>query len=348
MRKLSLTCLFFLWLASAFAQTNSICLLDLTTKNSESTKGNLFSLEHILKSAGYSYTITDSVNLSIKYNLILTTSNLESTTFNASERDSLIKFVKQGGVLVSTNNKDNLLNICFGISATSFNYTRFYINFQTNEDAFIFKYFDDANEKQIRLGDTADYTSIIGTRAFTPTTADTLALYETNEVAATHNSYFSGHTYMLGTQYKEVILRAQVKQDYGASRAFSNNFEPAQDVYIMLISGIIKKHLPYAVNKHTAPCGFKSALVITHDVDATTSISYLENYANYERTNNIKSTYLVTTHYMHDGLAKNFFDGFEGNIRNVFNMGHDIQSHSVSHVPDFDDENVVHIGSAIL
>ena len=345
MRKLSLTCLLFILFVSAFAQINTICVLDLTSKNSESTKGNLFSLEHLLHSAGYSYTLTDSVNLSIKYKIVFTTSNLESTTFNSAERDSLINFVKQGGVLVSTNNKDNLLNSCFGISATSFNYTRFYINFKTNEDALIFKYFDDINEKQIRLGDTADYTSILGTRAFTPSTADTLAQYETDEVAATHNNFFNGHTYMLGTQYKEVILRAQVKQDYGASRAFSNNFEPAQDVYVLFISGIIKKHLPYAVNKHTAPCGFKSALVITHDVDATTSMEYFDDYANYERTNNIRSTYLITTHYVHDGLAKNFFDGFEGDIKKVYEMGHDIQSHSVSHVPDFDDESIVPKGS---
>lgn len=345
MRKLSLLAVFFLLTALCLAQTSSICVLDLTKKNAETTNGNLFSLEHLLKSGGFSYSITDSVNLAIKNDVVLTTSNLEATTFNNTERDSIKNFVRYGGILISTNNKDALLDSCFGISATSFNYTRFYINFKTQYDATIFKLFDDNWEKQIRLGDTADYTTTIGTRAFTCNTADTLALYETNEVAATHNKFYSGHTYMMGTQYKEVILRGQTKQDYGASRDYSNNFEPAQDVYVFFIAGILKKHQPYIVNKHTAPCNFKSALVITHDVDATTSMEFFDDYANYEKTNGIKSTYMITTHYVHDELAKNFYDGYEGDVLKVFEMGHDIQSHSVSHVPDFDAETIVPMGS---
>lgn len=345
MRRLSLFIVFFTFSAFCLAQTSSICVLDLTEKNAETTKGNLFSLEFLLKSGGFSYTVTDSVNLAIKNNVVLATSNFETTTFNNTERDSIKNFVRHGGILISTNNKDVLLDSIFGISATSFNYTRFYINFKTQYDATIFKLFDDNWEKQIRLGDTADYTTTIGTRAFTCNTADTLALYETNEVAATHNKFYQGHTYMLGTQYKEVVLRGQVKQDYGASRAFSNNFEPAQDVYVFFIAGILKKHQPYVVNKHTAPCNFKSALIITHDVDATTSMDFFDDYANYEKQNNIRSTYMITTHYVHDELAKNFYDGYEGDILKVFEMGHDIQSHSVSHVPDFDAETIVPMGS---
>jgi len=346
MRRLLLITLFVFFSSLLEAQTSSICVLDLTKKNSESTSGNLFSLEHLLKSGGFSYTISDSVNLAIKNTVVLTTGNLEATTFNNTERDSIKNYVRKGGVFISTNCKDNLLDSIFGISSTLFNYTRFYINFKTNYDANgIFKLFDDAWEKQIRLGDTADYITTIGSRAFTCSTADTLALYETNEVAATHNKFYAGHTYMLGTQYKEVILRPQVKQDYGASRDYSNNFEPGQDVYVFFIAGILKKHQSYIVNKHTAPCNFKSALIITHDVDATTSMDFFDDYAHYEKTNNIKSTYLITTHYVHDELAKNFYDGYEGDIIKVFEMGHDIQSHSVSHVPDFDIETTVPMGS---
>lgn len=327
------------------AQTSSICVLDLTKKNAESTNGNLFSLEHLLRSGGFSYSLTDSVNLAIKNNVVLTTGNFETTTFNTKERDSIKQFVRKGGILISTNNKDPLLDSVFGISATSFNYTRFYLNFKTQYDPTIFKLFDDNYEKQIRFGDTADYTTCIGTRAFTCNTADTLALYETNEVGATHNKFYLGHTYMLGAQYKEVILRPQVKQDFGAARDYSNNFEPAQDVYVFFLAGILKKHQKYIVNKHSAPCNFRSSLVITHDVDATTSMEFFDDHANYEKQNNISSTYLITTHYVHDELAKNFYDGYENKISLVYEMGHDIQSHSVSHVPDFDIESVVPMGS---
>lgn len=345
MRGALISTLFILLSSFCFAQTSTICVLDLTKKNAETTNGNLFSLEHLLKSGGFSYTVTDSVNLAIKSSVVLGTSNFETTTFNNTEIDSIKKYVRKGGVLIATNNKEPLLDSCFGISGTSFNYNRFYLNFKTQSDVTIFKLFDDAREKLIWLGDTADYTTTIGTRAFTCTTADTLALYETNEVAATHNKFYSGHTYMLGTQYKEVILRAQVNQDYGAARNYSNDFEPAQDVYVFFIAGVFKKHFPYIVNKHTAPCNFKSALILTHDVDATSSIGMIKDYGHYEYNNNIKATYLVTTHYVHDKLAKNFFDGFEDNITYVNSLGHDIQSHSVSHVPDFDNGSIVPMGA---
>lgn len=332
--------------AFCLAQTGSICVLDLTKKNAETTSGNLFSLEHLLRSGGFSYTVTDSVDLAIKNQVILSTSNFETTTFNSKERDSIKQYIRKGGILIATNNKEPLLDSIFGISATSFNYNRFYLNFKTQYDAVIFKLFDDNWEKQIRFGDTSDYSTCIGTRAFTCNTADTLAMYETNEVAATHNKFYAGHTYMLGTQYKEVILRPQMKQDFGAARDYSNNFEPAQDVYVFFIAGILKKHQKYIVNKHTAPCNFKSSLILTHDVDATTSMDFFDDHANYEIQNNIRSTYMITTHYVHDELAKNFFDGYENDILGVSHMGHDIQSHSVSHVPDFDIESVVPMGAA--
>jgi peptidoglycan/xylan/chitin deacetylase (PgdA/CDA1 family) len=327
------------------AQQQKICILDLTRKNADSTTGNLFSIEHILKSGGFSYFLTDSVNLAVKSNIVLPTGNIETTTFSQRERDSISSFVSRGGVLIATNIKDPLLYAPFGVSSTLFNTSRFYIRFQTHCDSTLFQLFDDPYEKEIRLGDTSEYATTIGSRAFSLVSGDTLALYETGEVAASHHAFGSGHTYLLGTQYKEVILRPQVKKDYNASRAYSNSFEPAQDVYVFFISGVIRKHLSHAIWKHTAPCNYKAALVITHDVDATTSMQRFDDYANYERINNIQSTYLITTHYVHDKLAKNFFDGYEEDILRVSQMGHDLQTHSVSHVPDFANENRVAMGN---
>lgn len=330
----------------AFAQNKEICVLDLTKKNAETTEGNLFSVQHLLKCGGFSYFVTDSVNLAIQSKIILPTSNIEDYTFSQPERDSISDFVSNGGILIATNIKDTLLYVPFGVTSTLFNSNRFFIRFNTDYDSLgIFSMFDDPFEKEIRLGDTADYATCINSRAFTISTADTLATYETGEVAISHKAFGTGHTYLTGIQYKELILRAQVKKDYGASRVYSNGFEPAQDVYVFFIAGIIKKHLQHVVYKHSAPCNFRSALVLTHDVDATSSMEMFDDYASYEKLNNIRSTYLITTHYMHDRLAKDFYDGFEDVISRVYEMGHNIQSHSVSHMPDFDNLSRVPIGS---
>src|SRR4051812_40578688 len=80
---------------------NVISVLDVTSKNAESTQGNLFSCEHILHTAGYSYSVTDSMNVAIKSKIVFITSNIESTTFIQKERDSLRSFVKRGGVLIA-------------------------------------------------------------------------------------------------------------------------------------------------------------------------------------------------------------------------------------------------------
>ncbi|MCE3258377.1 MAG: hypothetical protein K0S12_18 [Bacteroidetes bacterium] len=322
-----------------------ICILDLTAKNAETTAGNLYSAEHLLKSAGFSYTINISVNQAVKSKILILSSNIETSTFSQQERDSVTSFIGRGGIVIGVNVKDPLLFNVFGISSTLFATNRYGVRFKTTYNDTLFGLFDDVNEKTISLGTQADFSSTVGTRAFTLTGGDTLATYETNEIAAFHTRFQEGHMYVLGTQWKDVILRPQVKEDYNANRSYSNSFEPAQDVYCFLVAGIVRRHLPVPIWKHTAPCNFKSSLVITHDVDATTAIDMWDDYANYERINEISSTYLVTTHYVHDKLAKNFFDGYEDDILKVKNMSHDIQSHSVSHVPDFDVESTVPMGA---
>lgn len=337
--------IFLLLCVCLFYGQKPVCVLDLTLKNAETSGGNLFSTEHILKSAGFSFTTTSLVNEAIKSKVLVLTSNVEPTTFVQTERDSLTSFVGRGGILIATNMKDPSLNALCSIATTSYTTGRFEIRFKTNYNDTIFGLFDDVNEKQISLGSKTSYTSTIGTRAFSIMGGDTLATYENGEVAAFYSRFQNGHVYVLGVQWKDVILRPQVKQDFSAARAYSNSFEPGQDVFIFMISGILKRHLKNVVWKHTSPCNYKSALVITHDVDATTSIGIFDDYANYEKINNIISTYLITTHYVHDKVAKNFFDDNIEDILKVYKLGHDIQSHSVSHVPDFDKENIVPMGS---
>jgi peptidoglycan/xylan/chitin deacetylase (PgdA/CDA1 family) len=52
----------------------------------------------------------------------------------------------------------------------------------------------------------------------------------------------------------------------------------------------------------------------------------------------------VTTHYKHDSIAKDFWTGYGDQIISVKNKKHEIASHSVSHVPDFDNSTIVQLG----
>lgn len=327
------------------AQHNRIALLDLTARNTETTNGNLFSAEHLLKVSGLPYFVTDSVTLATQSNFVLVSSTVESFSFTSAERDSLRNFVNRGGTLFIAQLKDTALFDLFGVYDYTYSTSHYTLNWLYNAADKAFRWVDDVNEKQMKLADTS-YSSVMGSRSYMLSTAVALAKFDDDSVAVCKNQYGLGNAYVLGLNWKDVFLRNQVMASYKASRTYSNDFEPGSDVFILLMRALYAKHNPYAVWKHTSGLNSKSTFVITHDVDATSSIKNIMNdFASYEENNNIKATYFVTTHYMHDSIAKDFWNGYTDEIMRVKEKGHEIGSHSVSHVPDFDNETIVPEGS---
>jgi peptidoglycan/xylan/chitin deacetylase (PgdA/CDA1 family) len=330
---------------SGFAQKNRIAILDLTVRDTESVDANRFSAEHILKVAGLPYFITDTVNNAMQSNFILCTSNIESYSFNQAEGDSLRAFVQRGGTLFVTQLKDTAIFDIFGVYDYTYSTTHYGFDFLTDSTDNTFRWIDDANEKHIKLADTS-YSAVMSSRSYMLTTATPLAKFDDDSVALIKNNYGSGYAYVLGLNWKDVVLRNEVAAHYKAARTYSNGFEPGTDAFILLIRAIYAKYNNYAVWKHTSGLNSKASLIITHDVDATTSIRDMMNkFASYEKSNKIIATYFITTHYMHDSLAKNFWTNYISDLLEVKYKGHEIASHSVSHVPDFDIETIVPEGT---
>jgi len=336
--------IFFLLLFLHAPAQNGIALLDLTQRNGESTDGNRFSAEHALKVAGIPYFVTDSVNLALRSSLILCSSNIEPTTFFQSERDSLRAFVQRGNTLFITNLKDTALYSLFGVRDYQYSTQRYEMRWLHAASDPLFRWLDDPMEIDLKLGDTS-YSDVIGTRGYDVTTAQALAKFEDDSAAACVNGYGQGHAVLLGLAWKDVILRNQMAQHFDAARSFSNGFEPQSDVFMLFLRAVYAKYNPWAVWKHTSGLNSRSTLIITHDVDATTGMQGMNDFAGYEAANDIRATYFVTTHYMHDSLAKDFYTIFTDELALVRGKGHELSSHSVSHVPDFDDESIVPQGN---
>ncbi|MGZ4053432.1 MAG: T9SS type A sorting domain-containing protein [Bacteroidia bacterium] len=331
--------------SGAFAQKNRIALLDLTVRDTESTDGNKFSAEQILKVAGIPYFVTNNVDSAMQSNFIFPSSNIESYTFTSSEKDSLQAFVLRGGTLFATQLKDAALFNMFGVSNYIYSTTHYGFDFLTDSTDNSFRWLDDVNEKHIKLADTS-YSTAMNSRSYMLTTAVSLAKFDDDSVALTKNKYGNGYAYILGLNWKDLVLRNEVDKHYKAARTYSNGFEPGTDAFILFVRAVYAKHNNYAVWKHTSTLNSKSTLIITHDVDATTSIKdMMNNFADYEVSNKIVATYFITTHYMHDSLAKNFWYGYTDELNAVRLKGHEIGSHSVSHVPDFDIETTVPLGT---
>ncbi|MEI6766995.1 MAG: T9SS type A sorting domain-containing protein [Bacteroidota bacterium] len=315
-----------------------LALLDMTARNGEGSQSNIYSAEFIAKTAGIPYIITTVVDTAVKYAMVFSSSSFKgSSGFTSGEKSALVSYVNSGGVLVVPHVSDSFFNSLFGISGSSYGYSHYSIRWNALSGDSSLRWIDDPRERTIRLGDSIIYPgSVIGSRAYTLSTATPLATYGDGTVAVIKNTYGSGHAYALGVSLMDMILRCQINHDFEAQRNFSNHFEPSSDVFMLFIKGLYAQYIPYATWKHSAPLDSKYVLMFTHDVDCRPAMDTMHYFADYEQQNNIIGTYFVTTHYIHDDLDNDYYTSHIPEIAYVASLGHVIGSHSVGHFPDFD------------
>ena len=342
--RISILFIFLTHFIHAQISKESIYLLDISSKNNDSLKNDLFSSNHALIVAGTPYTIGTKLQEAIEHKFLLISSIVEPETFNKAEKDSLINYVKSGGILFCTQLKDPYLFELFGVSNYKFSTLNktFTWNLETIGKAG--EFINHENEKTIRFADST-FSTIFGTRSYTPTTGVPLAYFNEKLPAFIKNKLGLGTSYLLGINFEDLILRNQVMKHYKASRMYSNGFETASDLFYYYLRGIFQEHQVFATHKHTSIDDSESILVITHDVDATSAIKdIMTDFSSYEYENNIRASYFITTHYMHDSVAKNFWTGYTNEIKSVLTKKHEVASHSVSHMPDFDNSGIAPLG----
>lgn len=327
-----------------FSAQNRVALLDIYHYSGTEDSSAVYSVEHTLAIAGVPYTVYFSLEMAFQQKVIIIPSSIENTTFNLAQKDSLISYVADGGILLFSQVKDPYFNSLLGVSGYKYSTTHSFI--QGNLQLFKLEsnLLNDSTEMEIKIKDSS-FVSGIGTRHYFPTNSSVLASFEDGTAAILKNVYQSGIAYLIGFNWEDIILRNQVSKDFKAAHQYSNGFEIGSDFYALWIRGIYEKTAKFTVNKHTSVNNSHSTLVITHDVDATSAIAdIMTDFSSYEYENKIKATYFITTHYNHDSVAKDFWNGYENQVLSVRSKGHEIASHSVSHVPDFDNSTIVQLG----
>ncbi|MBL0048444.1 MAG: T9SS type A sorting domain-containing protein [Bacteroidetes bacterium] len=326
------------------ARKRELCILDLSIQNKEYSKANLYSLKYMLEVAGIPYVVTTSCVEAQNYKMIVGTSTVEGGVLVSDERTIIKNYIKSGGVVVFSRLKESDFYTSFGISGYLSKTTRHTLTWNTAGGDPCLKWFDDSLEKTISLGNL-QLANVIDSRSFTLNGASALAHYDDGSVALTKNAYGTGFAYAFGISYKEMILRNQLNKDFEAQRDYTNAFEPSTDVLSFLIRGIYTNHIPKGVWKHTSPKNSKSTLIMTHDIDAATSMALMNTFADYEKNMGIRSTYFITAHYTHDLNVSNFYDPYIAEMSALISKGHRIASHSVGHFNDMSDSNVVLLGA---
>ncbi|MBN1651097.1 MAG: T9SS type A sorting domain-containing protein, partial [Bacteroidales bacterium] len=323
--------------------THRLAILDNSLRNNEFNKENYASAIQMADVAGVPYSVTDDLALATKMDFVLVTSALTTQTITDDEIALLDNYVHNGGILIAQGVENPALFDLFGISESQFKTNRYSIEWSDKKIVEL-KWIDDPLEKTIPLADPNYYKSV-NSLGYETKHAKMLAQFEDRSVALSRNDYSKGKAYAFGVEWKDVVLRNLMNKDYSTQRTYSNGFEPASDVFMLVLRAIFTDNQKVAVYKHTSPGASTSALLITHDVDSRKIIATLPYFSNWEFIQGISAHYFVTTHYNKDEYMSAYYEeaNFE-QLRELLDRNHTIGSHSVTHAPDFASTSVFPIG----
>jgi hypothetical protein len=325
-------------------RSRTVALLDLGPENQETNGSNLYSASHMLDVAGISYKVVTDIYEAQNYKMVVGSSTVGNGVFSSDEHIALRNYVRSGGILFTIRLKDPDLFTLFGITNYDTKTNRRKVHFNMlNADADLI-WFDDSLEQTISLGDTSA-ANVIETLGYSLGSATNLGYYEDSKVCLSKNNYGTGYAYNFGISLKEIIFRNQVNKDYDAEREYTNAFEPTTDVLFLLIRAIYTSHVNFGVWKHTSPGNSKSTLIVTHDIDALSSVNLMQSFANYEDSLKMGSTYFMTVHYMND-LISAFYDSSITDLNLLLTKNRSIASHSIGHFSDMDDSTIVLTGTS--
>lgn len=331
-----------------FTAAPEAAVLDMTARNRENeednaTGRNLYSAQHIAGLAGVPFfTTADPEEAMEKGNVILFSSSVKASSFTDSEKDALLSWVRDGGVIVAPafEASDDRLAELFGISAASYNKTRTSITWDDSKmDIRELEYVDEPEEKDISLSDgkKTGKTDSVKSWGYTVGTASVLAWFDTSEAAVTENRLGKGTVYSFGVLWRDMIQRPQLNKDFSAQRSYSNDFEPSADAFPLFFRSVYMKYSPVGVWKSTIPDGFRTVLIPTHDCDSRTAYDEMHYMSEYEKSIGVKGQYFLTAHYYRDApYLSAFYDGASiAQSKALLADGHRVGSHSIGHFADF-------------
>lgn len=320
-------------------------ILDLSGRN-KTGNSELVALKHCFDIFAIQYTITENINTASSAPVIYTAGDLRNTTFTPQELQQIYSYVENGGVLVSQVVIGNKLFALFGIKELDESKKRYTINFMEPSTDNSLAYLDRPEERTVSLGNKKLYNKVIWTHAYSVTEAKVLASTEDKKTIFSVNQYGDGTAYVLGVSLSDSVLLPHVGNDYEAQRGWINTFEPGSDVFLLIMKSIYEQNTTPFIYLSTIPFGKKTALILSHDVDAQTAFKNMIEYAELEKRFGVSGTYFITTKYFIDEMDTGYYDaeGIEY-AKKLKQMGGDIGSHTVTHSKIFEKFPVGNIGT---
>lgn len=310
--------------------THRAVILDLSARNRTGST-ELAALTHCFDIFAIEYTVTDSIDAASSSPVVFTAGDLRNTTFSPADLQKLYSYVENGGVLVSQVVIGNKLFPLFGIRDVADSRSRYRITFADRALDPVLTYIDRPEERTVSIGNPKIYRENIWTHAFSVTDAKPLASADGKTVFAV-SQYGEGLAYALGVSLADTVLLPHVGNDFEAQRAWINSFEPGADVFLLVMKAAYEQFSKTPVSISAIPGGRRTALILTHDVDAQNSFPNMVEYAALEKRFGVSGTYFITTKYFTDASDRGYYDGRGVEyVRKVKELGGEIGSHTVSH-----------------
>lgn len=287
-------------------------------------------LVHGLKSMGVPFRITRDYKDALRHRVVLVYPIVSGKVLTPEALGALAKFPEMGGTLIAVDVEGGGLQGVFGFASIAPSRTRGRIELDGSNPAA--RGLDDERERRFHFSNPQHADQTVGSVGYIGALDPPLARFEDGTAAVTSRLVGRGGAYAFGVDPGFLILKGYNNREQGIARAYVNEFEPAIDVILRLITNIYRAGEPSAVILHTVPEGKDLSVVLTHDVDYAHSVANALRYAEYERKAGVRATYFIQTKYIRDWNDAAFFnERAVAELIELRGMGGEIASHSVAH-----------------
>lgn len=315
---------------------STVAVLDWTAKDEYGTEEDLLAVCHSFTPSGIPHIHTTSLAEASSYPFIAVAGVLDlPSRLTDAERDDLMNYVQNGGTLFLWQPSDPGLLTRLGLTILDSHVGTVVrpVDFDPVTLDPSLRYIDHDVEIHWQLS-YPDYALTLG---YDAGPGVTLGSWETGEAAVLRRDLGTGRAYIFGWRLRHILTEAETLVVPGQEPPWVNVPVLDADICRLLVRGAYEGWAGATARiRQFAPEGKHAALIVTHDVDDQTSYDRTPEFAELESQLGFKATFNMTTSSYDTGWLDAFYNtgGMEA-IRQALNLGHDVESHSLGHFPDF-------------
>jgi peptidoglycan/xylan/chitin deacetylase (PgdA/CDA1 family) len=279
-------------------------------------------LVRAFKAQGVPFTVTLDWRRALSHKVVLVYPIISGRVLAPEALRGIAAHVREGGTVLSFDLEGGGLEPVFGVSDAIPSRTHETLHWPNTSAP---------PEEQVTRFSRNGGGGAMGSFAYKPSTAKTLATYEDGNAAIVCHDE-TGTACLLGVDLGAYATRAIDARAEEDGRAYVNQYEPSLDVLVRWVGDLYVAGEPMPWLVDTAPPGKQVSIILTHDLDFTRSVVNAAAYADLERSNGIQATYFMQTKYIRDYNDDVFLtEQTVPLLRKLQDQGMEIGSHTVAH-----------------